>query len=733
MANCHTLENATGRETLSRPIQFSQVALLALVLLALALRLYRLAAQDIWGDEAFSIFLSGQTLPQVLAGGADTHPPFYPLLLFFWLRVVGDPSPVSGAFAARALSALIGVLIVPLIFVLGKRIARARVAWFAAILATVSPLLIYYSQETRMYELVTVLMCASCLTLIPFQQKKEDERGEMKEERGTPKAGMYFLSTLLAMYTHYSAFFVWIAQNVWVAWEWLGVSLRGAVCATKQSPRGGLEIASQKTLAMTRGDGIASQKPLAMTRGDGVASQKPLAMTRGDGVASQKPLATLAPHASAGVTMPIRRWIILQLALVAIYVPWIIAQSGFLSGKSSARFDEWSWRGVEMIFGKTLLAFSAGLTVEPPLAQMIAFAFLILVALGIVFGKSPLPALYFLVPVVIAFLINPIMPFFFERYVLVALPGFYLTAALGLDVVARRARSLAIAAGAMLVALALVSLSPYYFNDAYAKGKYGQMMAFISTHAQSGDALILNNPLQKPLYRYYQPRDLPAYFLPDGVPLEDPSTRAQLEQITRTHARVWLVQFGNPAEYDPTTYLPRYLGAHAHKSFQQGFVDAALSLYLLPAIPEPALKPIRARLGETIELRGYRLDRDDIAPNEGLRLTLEWRAAARSEKSHKVFVHLIGGYNPATASPVWAQMDGEPVGGTRATNQWQVGDTIEDRYGLVLPDDIPPGEYILEVGMYDPATGARLAVTDENGSRVVDDRVILTAVKVTAR
>ena len=162
------------------------------------------------------------------------------------------------------------------------------------------------------------------------------------------------------------------------------------------------------------------------------------------------------------------------------------------------------------------------------------------------------------------------------------------------------------------------------------KGKYGQMMAYISANAQPGDALVLNNPLQKPLYRYYAPRDLPAYFLPDGdAPLEDPQMRAQLENIARQHSRVWLVMFGNPAEYDPTGYLERWLGANAFKTFARGFVDAALSLYVMPSAQPAIHRDLRATLGENIRLdRLFDLDRAEIAPGQALLLTLRWQATA---------------------------------------------------------------------------------------------------------
>jgi mannosyltransferase len=626
--------------------RWNRVALGALLLLAFALRVYRLDAQDIWGDEAFSIFLSQQPLSVVVAGASDTHPPFYPFLLFIWLQLTG-----SSAFATRALSALIGALAIPLMFVFARRLsAPPRAVWLAALLTAISPLLIYYSQETRMYELVAVLALASSYFAARWWT--------------TPRAltyGAYFLSTVLALYTHYSAFFVVAAQNL---------------------------------LALTRWRARAA----------------------------------------------FVRWCAAQGALVLAYVPWIIAQTAFLRGKASARFDEWGWHGLEMIFGKTFLAFSIGLTVDAPLAQIATGVFLIVAALGAWTlwraprAASPLALLHFSVPIVIAYLVNPIMPFFFERYVLVALPGFIVLVALGLDDLLRRNRRFALGILGILILFNTFALEEHFYNEAYAKGKYGKMMAHVAAHAQPGDALVLNNPLQKPLYRYYAPRDVPAYFLPDGgAAMEDPPMRAQLAEIARQHSRVWLVMFGNPAEYDPTGYLERWLGANAFKTYTRGFVDAALTLYVMPSAQPAIRRELRATLGEQIHLLGYSLDRAEVAPEQTLLLTLRWQTDVPIPKNYTVFAHVIGGMNPVTQSPLWAQMDTEPVGGSRRTTSWRVGEVIEDRYGLWLPAHIPPGEYLIEVGMYDAATLARLPVFDETGKRVADDRVILGAVRVVAR
>jgi hypothetical protein len=434
------------------------------------------------------------------------------------------------------------------------------------------------------------------------------------------------------------------------------------------------------------------------------------------------------------------QWLMLQAIFAAAYIPWILVQTPFLSGKASARWDEFSWGGAEMIFGKTLLAFSVGLTVDSPLAQIESGLFLAIVALGIYTilrrektNTTPtLALLCFFIPILISFLVNPILPFFFERYVLVALPGFIVVMGLGLNHIASLEFRAALGVTALFVGICAMSLTNYYFNDVYAKGKYGQMMSYVASHTQAGDAMVLNNPLQKPLYLYYAPASPPAFFLPEDAPLEDPSSRGQLEKIARTHSRIWLVMFGNPAEYDPTDFLKRWLGANAFKTFFRGFVDANLTLYEMPR-EATIKKPVNATLGENINLVGFELDRDQIQPGQTLELTLHWQTRASIPKPYVVFAHLIGGINPATQEPIWAQMDNEPVGGSRATTTWKVGELIEDRYGLQVPDNTPSGEYEIEVGMYDVSTGARVPVIDWQGNPVKENRVLLGVVDVITR
>jgi hypothetical protein len=102
----------------------------------------------------------------------------------------------------------------------------------------------------------------------------------------------------------------------------------------------------------------------------------------------------------------------------------------------------------------------------------------------------------------------------------------------------------------------------------------------------------------------------------------------------------------------------------------------------------------------------------------------------RPEVDYVVFTHLLGAaHNPRTQGPVWGQHDSPPADAGLPTSLWAVGEAITDRHLLEVDPGAPPGEYRLEVGMYTPADGRRLAVTDPSG-QARGDHVLLDAVVV---
>jgi hypothetical protein len=102
-----------------------------------------------------------------------------------------------------------------------------------------------------------------------------------------------------------------------------------------------------------------------------------------------------------------------------------------------------------------------------------------------------------------------------------------------------------------------------------------------------------------------------------------------------------------------------------------------------------------------------------------LPVALHWRPTQRVTADYHVFVHLLD----ADGNRV-AQSDGQPALWTRPTSGWSPGQGIEDRHGLSLPADLPPGNYTLIIGLYSPLDGTRLRT--EEGV----DHVSLATIKV---
>ena len=135
--------------------------------------------------------------------------------------------------------------------------------------------------------------------------------------------------------------------------------------------------------------------------------------------------------------------------------------------------------------------------------------------------------------------------------------------------------------------------------------------------------------------------------------------------------------------------------------------------------PPSPRRLLRVRLGDLAELYGYDLTTEAVRAGAPVRLTLYWRALAETRVGYTVFVHLIDSHER-----IWGQQDNPPARGARPTNTWVPGEFVSDEYEVSVSPDAPPGDYRLEVGLYDPTTGRRLPIGDER-SRPLGDRVLL--------
>lgn len=145
--------------------------------------------------------------------------------------------------------------------------------------------------------------------------------------------------------------------------------------------------------------------------------------------------------------------------------------------------------------------------------------------------------------------------------------------------------------------------------------------------------------------------------------------------------------------------------------------------YRLPLRVTAALPPV-ANFGNLIRLRRYTYEKRSLKPGDTVRLTLEWEAVGPIPEPYKVFVHVLG----QNGLPI-AQQDNEPLNGTYPTTRWRPGERVSDPYAFALPADLPPGEYLVEVGLYRLSDMGRLPVLDQN-QVAVDDKAFLEPLRV---
>jgi len=116
-------------------------------------------------------------------------------------------------------------------------------------------------------------------------------------------------------------------------------------------------------------------------------------------------------------------------------------------------------------------------------------------------------------------------------------------------------------------------------------------------------------------------------------------------------------------------------------------------------------------------------------PGQDVEIWLDWRALKQTETSYKVFVHLI--QNDQLAAPPADYYT--PLGGAFPTALWipvwVEGQAVSDPHRMTLPSTLAPGEYAIEIGLYDLFSKRRAPLFDHAGS-LAGDRVILGPISV---
>ncbi len=195
----------------------SRHALLLIVGLGAILRFATLDVQGFWLDEEATLNVieghgSGEGLVDVLRSVqfSESNPPLYYVLLAGWDKLFG-----AGETGIRSLSALAGTAAIPLVYLAANALGTRRAALIAAAIAATSPMLIWYSQEARNYELLVFLGALSFLCFVRA----------LHEENGHRWLFSWGLASALALTTHYFAFALIVPEAAWLLWRRRGPRL----------------------------------------------------------------------------------------------------------------------------------------------------------------------------------------------------------------------------------------------------------------------------------------------------------------------------------------------------------------------------------------------------------------------------------------------------------------------------------------------------------------------------
>ncbi|MBN1139481.1 MAG: glycosyltransferase family 39 protein, partial [Anaerolineae bacterium] len=569
--------------------------------MALLLRLARLGFQPLWWDEGWSLYFATTDLGAMLQLTAvDIHPPFYYLLLQLWIKLFG-PSPIS----VRLLSALIGVGAVPLIYLAGRRLFSHRAGLLAGLLLAISPFHIYYSQEVRMYGLVT-LLGAAVLVFGLFVVDSGHSGG-----RFWAWAGLAAAATA-ALYTQYYAAFLLLALNLAVL-LWL---------------RRGRPVKELLPWLAAQAAVVLLYLPWLWYAGD-----KLLTYVRYKVVADQDvpldPVTYLARHLAA-----------------------------FVGGHAEGGLAGWWWLGLipPLALALALLVFvrhKPRTRERPPGTSPQGGGWTLCLAIVVVILGC-------------GYLVNLVFPFNpprVERLLLLALPAFLLFFAAALLALWRIRPFFALLPGVSFLAVVILSLGFFYAVPRYPDDDYRPVAARLQALALPDDAVVCVHPWQVGYFESYLPAPRPELALTprEVIPRErqlwadDPALMAaDLQRLLAGQGRLWLPAhqvMGRVLEEQ----IQAYLVENAYPTLAEWYGEHTLLSLFVAGEPQPA--PVAAQFGDWLALDGAALGAAPLPAGSGvLAAELTWRLVSSPPAGAEDLT--VGLRLVDAAGRVWAQRDG---------------------------------------------------------------------------
>lgn len=159
--------------------------------------------------------------------------------------------------------------------------------------------------------------------------------------------------------------------------------------------------------------------------------------------------------------------------------------------------------------------------------------------------------------------------------------------------------------------------------------------------------------------------------------------------------------------------------------------QCAAAVGLLPVSLNSAAQPLLGEspaysLGDSVDMLRPNAPAA-ITAGQPLTVSVVWRSKAGNLPMLTAFVHLI-----AKDGRLVGQADSPPRSGQYPTLAWQRGEIVPDALVIQTDVNLAPGEYVIQMGMYDAETAQRLTMKDGAGALAPDGIATVGTVTVHA-
>jgi len=424
----------------------------------------------------------------------------------------------------------------------------------------------------------------------------------------------------------------------------------------------------------------------------------------------------------------LKKWFIGQVGLIILYLPWIAFTLSkltfYVSGKVSV--EQSHPLGILEFLRRHLMAFSLGHL--PPQWAALYWAtplFLLLAAIGVLQArhllKRPLWTAFALILLLVsllgAYVINlayPFNPFGFERLLSFAAPAYYFLLALGCVYLWRTKRVVGMLVATLLLAANGAALWAFYSTPRYTGDDYRPLIARVKTFAQPTDGVLALYPWQIGYFHAYAGTDYlekePGFKQNWPARYDTPGMLATyVDSLMARYKRLWF-----PAHQTGGRILEEELAAYLSENYHtvlSEWPNIHTRLYLFSVGQELKSMDNPINFGNRVRLTGYSLNSGPVTSNHGIvTVELDWELLADLGAPYYVGLRLTDSTDYS-----WAQRAAEPVGGIKPFTDWAIGEIIRDKHGLLVPADVPPGQYTVKVGIFRRSDGAGLDVLNAAG------------------